>query len=177
MTRLANLFVTSFIFNTKTLSKPALLPVALGDSLQQAFTLFIPLILLTILLALVAAVATEELVLNQVDPTTVAAPSYYGSPSIELPPTGSATPVTVTFQPVSNPASAGGSATPFRSGDGTVILDIGVTGPGRLLWAVVAVARPVPGALAGQYVGASVSATCVASSRVGTSTRPRGRFG
>lgn len=38
-------------------------------------------------------------------------------------------------------------------------LDIGVTGPGRLLWAVVAVARPVPGALAGQYVGASVSAT------------------
>jgi flagellar biosynthetic protein FlhB len=55
MTRLANLFVTSFIFNTKTLSKPALLPVAFGDSLQQAFTLFIPLILLTILLAVVAS--------------------------------------------------------------------------------------------------------------------------
>ena len=55
MTRLANLFVTAFMFNTKTLSKPALLPMAFGDSLQQAFTLFIPLILLTILLALVAS--------------------------------------------------------------------------------------------------------------------------
>ncbi len=55
MTRLADLFVSSFIFNTKTLSKPELLPVALGDSLHQAFVLFIPLILLTILLALVAS--------------------------------------------------------------------------------------------------------------------------
>lgn len=55
MTRLADLFVGSFVFNTKTLSKPELLPVALGESLQQAFVLFIPLILLTILLAVVAS--------------------------------------------------------------------------------------------------------------------------
>ena len=55
MTRLADLFAGSFMFNTKTLAKPELLPVALGDSLQQAFVLFIPLILLTILLAVVAS--------------------------------------------------------------------------------------------------------------------------
>ena len=38
-------------------------------------------------------------------------------------------------------------------------IDLGVTGPGRLLWAVVAIAKPGPGALAGQYVGASAAAT------------------
>ena len=34
-------------------------------------------------------------------------------------------------------------------------LDIGVTGPGRLMWAVFAAADPAPGALGGEYVGAS----------------------
>ena len=55
MTRLADLFVSAFMFNTKTLAKPELLPAALGESLHQAFVLFIPLILLTIVLALVAS--------------------------------------------------------------------------------------------------------------------------
>ena len=51
MTRLADLFVSALMFNTKTLAKPELLPAALGESLHQAFVLFIPLILLTIVLA------------------------------------------------------------------------------------------------------------------------------
>ncbi len=55
MNRLAELFVRSFVFNTKTLSKPELLPIALGESLQQAFVLFIPLVLLTIVVAVVAS--------------------------------------------------------------------------------------------------------------------------
>jgi flagellar biosynthetic protein FlhB len=55
MNRLAELFVSSFVFDTKTLSKPELLPVALSESLQQAFVLFIPLILLTIVLGVVAS--------------------------------------------------------------------------------------------------------------------------
>lgn len=38
-------------------------------------------------------------------------------------------------------------------------LDIGVTGPGRLGWAVFAPSRPGPGALAGEYAGASASVT------------------
>ena len=38
-------------------------------------------------------------------------------------------------------------------------LDIGVTGPGKLVWAVVAIARSGRGALAGQYVGASAAVT------------------
>jgi Protein of unknown function (DUF992) len=36
-------------------------------------------------------------------------------------------------------------------------IDIGATGPGRLVWAVLAPSRPGPGALAGDYVGASGS--------------------
>lgn len=38
-------------------------------------------------------------------------------------------------------------------------LDIGVTGPGRLAWAVFSPAAPGPGALAGEYAGASASVT------------------
>ena len=38
-------------------------------------------------------------------------------------------------------------------------LDIGVTGPGKLAWAVFAPSSPGPGALAGEYIGASASAT------------------
>lgn len=55
MTRLADIFVNAFVFNTKTLSKPELLPVIFSESLRQAFTLMIPLILLTIVLAVVAS--------------------------------------------------------------------------------------------------------------------------
>jgi hypothetical protein len=36
-------------------------------------------------------------------------------------------------------------------------LDIGATGPGKLAWAVFAPSRPGPGALAGDYAGASGS--------------------
>jgi hypothetical protein len=36
-------------------------------------------------------------------------------------------------------------------------VDIGATGPGRLVWAVFAASRPGPGALAGDYAGASGS--------------------
>jgi len=36
-------------------------------------------------------------------------------------------------------------------------IDIGATGPGRLVWAVLAPSRPGPGALAGEYAGASGS--------------------
>ena len=36
-------------------------------------------------------------------------------------------------------------------------LDIGVTGPGQLVWLVFAATRPGPGALAGNYVGATGS--------------------
>ena len=38
-------------------------------------------------------------------------------------------------------------------------LDIGVTGPGKLAWAVFSPSAPGPGALAGEYVGASASVT------------------
>lgn len=38
-------------------------------------------------------------------------------------------------------------------------LDIGVTGPGRLAWGVFAPSAPGPGALAGDYAGASASVT------------------
>ena len=36
-------------------------------------------------------------------------------------------------------------------------LDIGVTGPGKLAWAVFSPSAPGPGALAGEYAGASAS--------------------
>jgi hypothetical protein len=36
-------------------------------------------------------------------------------------------------------------------------IDVGATGPGRLVWAVFAPSRPGPGALAGEYGGASGS--------------------
>ncbi len=55
MTRLADLFVGSFIFNLKTLAKPELLPMVFADRLLEAFVLFLPLILLTIVLAVVAS--------------------------------------------------------------------------------------------------------------------------
>ncbi len=38
-------------------------------------------------------------------------------------------------------------------------LDIGVTGPGKLVWAVFAPSAPGPGALQGEYAGASASIT------------------
>ncbi len=38
-------------------------------------------------------------------------------------------------------------------------LDIGVTGPGKLAWAVISPSAPGPGALQGEYVGASASVT------------------
>ncbi|MEY5027750.1 MAG: Flagellar biosynthetic protein FlhB [Pseudomonadota bacterium] len=55
MTRLADLFVGSFIFNLKTLAKPELLPTIFADRLIESFVLFLPLILLTIVLAIVAS--------------------------------------------------------------------------------------------------------------------------
>jgi hypothetical protein len=41
-------------------------------------------------------------------------------------------------------------------------LDVGVTGPGKLVWGVYAAARPRHGALAGKYAGASAEATVAA---------------
>lgn len=38
-------------------------------------------------------------------------------------------------------------------------LDIGFTGPAKMVWAVIAPAQPGPGALTGEYVGASASAS------------------
>ncbi|MGE3646375.1 MAG: DUF992 domain-containing protein [Beijerinckiaceae bacterium] len=38
-------------------------------------------------------------------------------------------------------------------------LDIGVTGPAKLVWTVFAPSRPGPGALTGEYAGASASAS------------------
>lgn len=62
-----------------------------------------------------------------------------------------------------------GLACAYRGADGRVEryngvirkfgLDIGFSGPGKMVWAVVAPARPGPGALTGEYVGASASAS------------------
>lgn len=41
-------------------------------------------------------------------------------------------------------------------------LDVGVTGPGKLIWGVYAAAKPKHGALAGKYAGASAEATVAA---------------
>jgi hypothetical protein len=38
-------------------------------------------------------------------------------------------------------------------------LDIGISGPARMVWGVFAPSRPGPGALTGEYTGASVSAS------------------
>lgn len=55
MTRLADLFVGSFVFNLKTLAKPEMLPTVFADRLIDVFVLFLPLIVLTIVLAVVAS--------------------------------------------------------------------------------------------------------------------------
>jgi flagellar biosynthetic protein FlhB len=55
VTRLADMFVGSFVFNLKTLSKPELMPTVFADRLIDVFVLFLPLIVLTIVLAVVAS--------------------------------------------------------------------------------------------------------------------------
>ncbi|MBV1699875.1 MAG: DUF992 domain-containing protein [Hyphomicrobiales bacterium] len=54
------------------------------------------------------------------------------------------------FQPVSGPAQ------PYQGAINTIGIDLGVTGPGGLAWAVFGSAGGLPaGALAGEYIGVS----------------------
>ena len=55
VSRLANLFASGFVFDRKTLDRPEMLPGLFGDQMLSAFVLILPLVLFTIIAAIVSS--------------------------------------------------------------------------------------------------------------------------